>query len=101
MRRKIVAGNWKMNKDYFSSESFVSKLINLYKSTDTEVIIEAYRSYGPDAVKRFNGMFAFAIYDTQEKKLFMARDRMDEAPDMQRALRDKRSLSDVAMEELK
>ena len=39
MRKQIVAGNWKMNKDYFSSEIFVSKLINLYKSTDTEVII--------------------------------------------------------------
>ncbi len=32
--------------------------------TDTEVILEAFRHWGPDCVGRFNGMWAFALYDT-------------------------------------
>lgn len=39
MRKKIVAGNWKMNKDYVDSEILISKLLNLHKHSATEVII--------------------------------------------------------------
>lgn len=46
-----------------------------YKSTgDTEVILAAYAHWGYDCVKRFNGMFAFAIWDTEAQELFVARD---------------------------
>jgi asparagine synthase (glutamine-hydrolysing) len=43
--------------------------------TDTEVILKAYAEWGSKSVDRFNGMFAFAVWDKVEKKLFMARDR--------------------------
>lgn len=43
--------------------------------SDTEVILRSYIAWGPEAVNRFNGMFAFAIWDTREKRLFLARDR--------------------------
>jgi len=43
--------------------------------TDTEVVIYSYIEWGIDCVKKFNGMFAFAIYDNFKKKLFLARDR--------------------------
>ncbi|MDH5298449.1 MAG: asparagine synthase (glutamine-hydrolyzing) [Desulfobulbaceae bacterium] len=43
--------------------------------TDTEVILAAYQQWGRDCVSRFNGMFAFAIWDTSHKELFLARDR--------------------------
>lgn len=43
--------------------------------TDTEVILNSFIQWGRDCVKRFNGMFAFAIWDKIEKKLFIARDR--------------------------
>jgi asparagine synthase (glutamine-hydrolysing) len=43
--------------------------------TDTEVVLRAYREWGPRCVERFNGMFAFAIWDREERTLFLARDR--------------------------
>jgi len=44
-------------------------------NTDTEVIIYAYIEWGIDCIKKFNGMFAFALYDNFKKKFFLARDR--------------------------
>lgn len=43
--------------------------------TDTEVILYSYLEWGESCVKQLNGMFAFAIWDTEEKTLFLARDR--------------------------
>jgi asparagine synthase (glutamine-hydrolysing) len=48
--------------------------------SDTEVIVAAYMAYGADCLNRFDGMFAFVIWDDQEKKLFAARDRFGEKP---------------------
>lgn len=43
--------------------------------TDTEVVLKAYQQWGIDCVHRFNGMFAFAVWDARENTLTLARDR--------------------------
>ena len=48
--------------------------------TDTEVILAAYKCWGQGMLDKFNGMWAFAIYDTVEKSLFLSRDRFGVKP---------------------
>ncbi|MCH7398629.1 asparagine synthase (glutamine-hydrolyzing) [Belliella sp. DSM 107340] len=48
--------------------------------SDTEVILNAYKEYGEECVHYFNGMWAFAIYDYQTKKVFCSRDRFGVKP---------------------
>lgn len=48
--------------------------------SDTEVLVEAYRRWGAACLERFSGMFAFAIWDTEQRTLFCARDRAGEKP---------------------
>lgn len=54
--------------------------IALRTNCDTEVLLQYYIKYGEDCVKYFEGMWAFAIYDPQNKKLFLSRDRFAEKP---------------------
>lgn len=47
---------------------------------DAEVVLAAWRAWGPDCVIRFNGMFAIALWDCNRRVLFCARDRFGEKP---------------------
>jgi asparagine synthase (glutamine-hydrolysing) len=49
-------------------------------SSDTEVVLEAWRHWGPDCLRRFRGMFAFALFDAQTGSLFLARDQLGIKP---------------------
>ncbi|MFC1741094.1 asparagine synthase (glutamine-hydrolyzing) [Nanoarchaeota archaeon] len=63
-----------LRKDLEKRHSFAS-------NTDTEVIIHGYNEWGPEGLlSRLNGMFAFAIWDSDKKQLFMARDRIGIKP---------------------
>jgi asparagine synthase (glutamine-hydrolysing) len=48
--------------------------------TDTEVILAAYSAWGSECVRRFNGMFAFALWDPSRRRLFCARDHFGIKP---------------------
>jgi asparagine synthase (glutamine-hydrolysing) len=48
--------------------------------SDTEVVLQAYRAWGQDCVRRLRGMFAFAVWDRQQKTLFLARDHVGVKP---------------------
>lgn len=48
--------------------------------SDTEVILQGYIHLGVDCVKRLNGMFAFAVWDQPNRRLFLARDRVGKKP---------------------
>lgn len=49
-------------------------------TSDTEVVLRAFMKWGPEGVTRLRGMFAFAIWDAQQRKLFLARDRFGIKP---------------------
>ena len=58
----------------------VEKGYHFHTNTDTEVIIYAYEEWGENSLQKFNGMYAFAIWDDRKKKLLIARDRLGEKP---------------------
>lgn len=51
-----------------------------FSNGDTEVVLKAYHAWGLECVKRFNGMFAFAIYERDSGRLVLARDRLGIKP---------------------
>jgi asparagine synthase (glutamine-hydrolysing) len=62
------------------TEELKSKGHRFATRSDTEVILEAYREYGEECVNHFNGQWAFAIWDTTRRKLFLSRDRLGVRP---------------------
>lgn len=48
--------------------------------SDTEVVLKSYIKYGADCCKKLNGIFAFAVYNTSDKSLFLCRDRIGVKP---------------------
>ena len=65
--------NFKEIREQITTYSFKSQC-------DTEVIIAAYLEWGIDCVNKFNGMFAFALYDRRDESLFLVRDRIGKKP---------------------
>src|SRR5436853_8960 len=47
---------------------------------DTEVLVHAWEQWGEQSVQRLDGMFAYAVWDGEQRRLFLARDRMGEKP---------------------
>lgn len=67
--------------NYIELREELSKLGWKFRTkTDTEVLLKSYEQWGKDCLTRFNGMFAFAIYDKESQSLFFARDRVGVKP---------------------
>ncbi|MCA9468940.1 MAG: asparagine synthase (glutamine-hydrolyzing) [Nitrospira sp.] len=61
-------------------DQLTQKGVRLKTRSDTEVILEGYRQWGPNVVERLNGIFAFVIWDCLEQTVFAARDRLGIKP---------------------
>lgn len=57
-----------------------SRGYNFFSHSDTEVVLKAYCEYGEKCVDYLNGIFAFAVWEHESKRLFLARDRMGVKP---------------------
>lgn len=71
------------NGELYNFKELKEKLKSHYifkTQSDTEVILAAFKLWGPDCLKQFNGIFAFAIWNTETKKLFLARDPLGVKP---------------------
>ena len=66
--------------NYIELRSELEADFSFRSGTDTEVLLNAFRKWGEECLPRFNGMFAFAIYDRTERRLFAARDRFGIKP---------------------
>jgi asparagine synthase (glutamine-hydrolysing) len=67
--------NFQEIREELESEGFQFK-----SSSDTEVVLKSFERWGINALKKFRGMFAFAIWNRKEKELFLCRDRMGVKP---------------------
>lgn len=67
--------NFREIKNVLKAEGFIFK-----SNTDTEVVLKSYIHWGNDSVKKFNGMYAFMIWDPRVQRAFVARDRFGEKP---------------------
>jgi len=67
--------NFKQLREQLRSEGY-----NFISDTDTEVVLYSYHQWGPSCVDRFNGMWAFCIYDKGENIFFLSRDRFGIKP---------------------
>ncbi|NQV78097.1 MAG: asparagine synthase (glutamine-hydrolyzing) [Lutibacter sp.] len=66
--------------NYKEIKTILEKKYEFKTETDTEVIIYAYEEWGVNCLSKLNGMFAFAIWDSNKKQIFVARDRIGIKP---------------------
>jgi asparagine synthase (glutamine-hydrolysing) len=78
--RYVITYNGEVYNYLEIKEELLKKGYRFRSKTDTEVILAAYDQWGQACVERFNGMWAFAIYDRQKNEIFCSRDRFGVKP---------------------
>lgn len=76
----IVVFNGEMYNYQNLRDNLIAKGHIFKTHSDTEVIIHAFEEFGENCLEHFRGMFAFAIWDSKKRQLFIARDRLGEKP---------------------
>jgi asparagine synthase (glutamine-hydrolysing) len=79
-RRYVITYNGELYNTPELRQSLESKGYTFRTNCDTEVLLTGYIEWGPSCVEKFNGIFAFGIWDEAEKTLFLARDRIGVKP---------------------
>lgn len=79
-QRYVIVFNGEIYNYLELREELEKEGVVFYSQTDTEVLLNAYIHWGEECMNRFNGMWAFVIYDRQEKKSFGSRDRFGVKP---------------------
>ncbi|MCB2155846.1 asparagine synthase (glutamine-hydrolyzing) [bacterium] len=78
--RYVITFNGEIYNYHELREELIARGRKFATRGDTEIILAAYAEWGSDFVRRLRGMFAFAIWDKAERRLFMARDRVGKKP---------------------
>lgn len=79
-RRVVITYNGEIYNFREIRQQLEQKGYTFRSSTDTEIIPAAYLEWGAGCVEKFNGMWAFALYDSSNKQLLLSRDRFGEKP---------------------
>jgi len=79
-QRFVIAFNGEIYNFLELREELTAKGYSFQSHTDTEVILALYHYEGVELLNKINGMFAFALWDKEEKSLFIARDRIGKKP---------------------
>lgn len=78
-RRKVIIFNGEIY-NFKSLKKELEKSHQFKTNSDTEVILHLYEDLGAECLGKLEGMFSFAIYDSEKEELFLARDRFGEKP---------------------
>jgi asparagine synthase (glutamine-hydrolyzing) len=78
--RYVITFNGEIYNYLEIKKELEKKGAHFFSASDTEVLVQAYHIWGQDCVNKFNGMWAFAIYDRNERTIFLSRDRMGKKP---------------------
>lgn len=73
--RYVIVNNGEIYNYIELRKDLISRGIHFNTNSDTEVILKTFEAYGTGALSKFNGQFAFLLWDKKEKRLIIARDR--------------------------
>lgn len=78
--RYVITYNGEVYNHPELREELIRRGYSFNSESDTEVILASYDCWGVDCLNKFNGMWAFVLYDKQEQQYFIARDRFGKKP---------------------
>lgn len=79
-KKKVIVFNGEIYNYIELRTELKKKGYHFYTQSDTEVILKAYEEWSYDCQNKFNGMWAFALWDETKQELFLSRDRIGEKP---------------------